>query len=273
MPTPTHGVFKNNIPYARTGAGSKTLLMFSGGPGNGLPGGFGLSMYTGGLKPLLSEYTLWLVSRRSGLTPGCTTRHMSDDYAEMIHAEFGGHADLAIGVSYGGMIIQHFAADHADLCDHLVIAMATHRLKPEGGALDMRYAELLAQGKDRQAGALVAQAIVPPGIKRTVFSAAMWLMGSAITGSESSTFASDVLIEAQAELAHNADDALPRIPVPVLILVGEQDFYFTADSARQMAAIIPHATLKIYPGKGHEIITEKRFAADIAEFISTRPGD
>jgi pimeloyl-ACP methyl ester carboxylesterase len=79
------------------------------------------------------------------------------------------------------------------------------------------------------------------------------------------------LIEARAEVTHDSVDNLKRIKVPVLILVGGNDFYFTSDSAEEMAALIPSATLKIYSGKGHEIMNDKRFGQDIAEFIAAHP--
>jgi pimeloyl-ACP methyl ester carboxylesterase len=196
---------------------------------------------------------------------------MSDDYAELIREEFGGHVAVVIGVSYGGMISQHFAADHADLCDHLVIAMSTHKLTEAGARLDTRFAELLSQGKYRQAGTAMAEVLAPAGIGRWLASAAMWLVGGALFGSRSDTFKQDVLIEAEAEVTHDSIESLKCITTPVLILLGGNDFYFTADSAQEMAAMIPTSTLKIYPGKGHEIMTDKRFAQDVAEFIAAHP--
>lgn len=265
---PSYGTFRNTIPYARVGSGKKTMLMFSGGPGNGLPAGFGLRFFTGSLKAFLDEYSLWIVTRISGMPPVYTTQDMSEDYAEMIQEEFGGHVAVAIGVSYGGLIMQHFAADHAGLCDHLVIAMATHKLNPAGGQLDLRYASLLSQGKERQAGVVIAEVLFPSGIQRRLAAAGLWLAGGSITYTMSRSFNRDVLIEADAELAHDSVESLKRITAPVLILVGGNDFYFSAESAQEMAAMIPSATLKIYPGKGHDILTEKRFAEDIAEFIA-----
>jgi pimeloyl-ACP methyl ester carboxylesterase len=70
--------------------------------------------------------------------------------------------NLVVGISYGGMIAQHFAADHADLCDHLVIAMATHKATGEGIKVDLLYAYLASQGKDRQAGVAITKALFLP---------------------------------------------------------------------------------------------------------------
>jgi pimeloyl-ACP methyl ester carboxylesterase len=223
------------------------------------------------LKPFLDEYTVYILSRKPGLPQGYTTQDMSDDYAELIRGEFGGHVAVVIGVSYGGMIAQHFAADHADLCDHLVIAMSTHKLTEAGARLDTRFAELLSQGKVRQASVVIVEALYPAGIGRWLMSAAMWLLGGSLFGAQPGTYQQDVLIEAKAEVTHDSLESLKRIQAPVLILVGGNDFYFTSQSAEELAAMIPNSTLKIYPGKGHEIMNERRFGQDIAEFIAAHP--
>ena len=271
MANTQYGIFKNSIPYARVGSGKKTLLYFIGGPGNGIPKGIGFSLLTSGLKSLLDEYTLYAVSRKSGLTEDYTSRMMSDDYAELIQQEFDGHVDLVVGISYGGIIAQYFAADHADLSNHIVIAMATHKAIPEGVEIDQQYARLASQGRDRQAGVTIAKALYPPGFMQTVMSAAMWLFGPSYIGEKSSTYSQDVIIEAKVEETSTPVEILKRIQVPVLLLDGENDAYFAEGSAEEMAGLIPNATLILYPGKGHDISGEKRFGEDIQEFIAKHP--
>jgi len=46
------GFFGYGIPYVRFGKGENTLLVFSGGPGNDLPSGLMLRMFTSGFKRL-----------------------------------------------------------------------------------------------------------------------------------------------------------------------------------------------------------------------------
>lgn len=266
-----YGIFKNSIPYARVEGGEKTLLLFVGGPGNGIPKGFTFSFVISGLKTLMKEYTIYAVSRKSGLTEGYTPKMMSDDYAEMIEQEFGGHVDLAVGISYGGMIAMHFAVDHADLSDHIVIAMATHKPNADGIQIDQDYAKLASQGKDREAGVMIMKALYPPGFMRVVMSAAMWLMAPAYLGEKSSTYSKDMLIEAKAEEIFDPVESLKRIKVPVLLMDGENDLYFQTGSAKEMAAMIPSATLILYPGKGHEISDDEQFGEDILEFVKKNP--
>lgn len=264
---PGYGTFKNGIPYVRFGKGKKGLIVFFGGPGNTVPTGFGFRMLTKGLQPFLEDYTIHLVTRKSGLSEGCTTKDLSDDYAEMIREEFEGHVDVVIGISYGGMIAQHFAADYADLCDHMVIAMAAHKMSEAGKKVDYRFAELLSQGKDRKAMATIAEALFPKGMMKPLAAALLWMVGGWPWGPRSDTFEKDVLIEAKAEVAHNATESIGRIEVPVLVICGGEDFYFPLSYVREMAEMIEKATLKVYEGKGHNIMSDKRFAQDIIDYI------
>ncbi len=264
-----HGVFENGIPYARMGAGERELLVFFGGPGNIIPQGLGLRAFSAGLRPLFETYTVHLVTRKSGLPQGYTTRDMSDDYAELIHQAFGEHVDVVIGISYGGLIAQHFAADHAALFDHVVIAMAAHQGSEVGKKLDLRFAELLSEGKVRAAYATLAEVMAPNGVLKALISALLWLSGGSMMGEPSETFADDVLIEAEAELAHDATDSLKRIEVPVLVLCGDEDLYFPRCYVEEMAGIIDQATLKFYPGNGHTIVTDPQFARDVLDFINS----
>lgn len=104
---PEYGIFKDSIPYACFGEGDKILLLLFGGPGNEVPKGFIFNTMVKGLNPFVEEYTIYVVTRKSGLHEGYTTKDMSNDYAEMIRDEFGGKVDLIIGISYGGIIAQH----------------------------------------------------------------------------------------------------------------------------------------------------------------------
>lgn len=263
------GTFADGIPYVRLGAGGKDLIVFFGGPGNMLPTGFGLRMMTKGFVPLLDACRLTFVSRRPGLPEGVTTRDMSDHYAEMIRRDLAGHVDVVVGISYGGMIAQHFAADHADLFDHIVIAMVAHRGSDAGMQVDMQFATLLNQGKPRQAYAMLADVMAPEGIGRSLMRALLWLVGTWMPAARDESSRRDVLIEAQAELTHDATERLGRIEVPVLILCGDADPYFPLPYIEETARMIPDAELKLYAGKGHDIMMDARFGRDILDFVTT----
>jgi pimeloyl-ACP methyl ester carboxylesterase len=264
-----HGTFRGGIPYLRFGEGLKTMLFFSGGPGNTVPSGLGASGFVRGMRPFTGEYTIYLLTRKSGLPEGYTTKDMSDDYAQLIADEFDGHVDLVLGASYGGLIAQHFAADHGDLSDHVVIVMSAHVISDEAKRIDSRYAELIAEHRDRDAMALRADAAFT-GIARSLMAGILWLVGKPLLGKLDETFRRDVVIEARAEVNHDANEAIGRIRVPVLIVGGTQDFAFPLEALDEMQRLIPGSELKIYEGGHTAAFLDKRFAPDVAEFTQRR---
>ena len=255
----SYGTFKNGIPYLRFGSGPKTLLLLAGGPGNIVPTGFGASGFTKGMRAFTADYTVYLVTRKSHLPEGYSTQDMARDYAEMIRQEFGGHVDLVVGASFGGLIAQHLAADYPDVFGHLVIAMAAHRISDAAKQIDARYAELISQRRDRDAMALRAEAVLPKGLLRSVMAGMLWLFGKVLLGPIDDTFRRDVVVEAQAELAHTALDSLARIKVPVLLVGSDTDFAFPLSYMQEMAGLIAQATLKIYPGGHTAAFLDQRF--------------
>ncbi len=265
---PEYGIFKNSIPYARFGEGDKILLLLFGGPGNEVPKGFIFNTLLKGLNPFVEEYTIYVVTRKSGLHEGYTTKDMSNDYAEMIRDEFEGKVNLIIGMSYGGMIAQHFAADHFELFNHIVIVSAAHKISEEGKQVDIKFAELMSKGNYKSAYVTIANALYPPSFKRRFLKVIFWLIGCFAHKPESKTFSQDVLIEAKAEIEHNSIDSLKNISVPVLILCGDKDFYSPPEYVKEMDSLINNSTLKFYENIGHEVIEDSRFAKDVLEFIS-----
>ena len=263
------GFFGNGIPYVRFGKGEKTLLVFSGGPGNDLPSGLMFRMFMSGFKRLAQNYMVYVVTRKFGLPEGYTTRDMSEDYAVIIRDEFNGGPVDVVGMSYGGLIAQHLAADHPDLIRKLVIAMAAYRLGDEGKQLDTRYAELMSQGKTREAYSTMISILYTRGIKKHLFKFFMWLFSPLI--SSKPTNPSDLLVEAKAECEHDSKNRLAEIKVPTLVIAGDNDFYFPEQLYRETAAGIPNARLILYEGVSHMAIG-KQFDEDILEFLSDNEG-
>jgi len=108
----TTGYFESGLPYARFGCDLRNLVVFEGlGFENKPPSGLTLRMYRGSFERIARECTVYSVTRKPGLPAGYSMRDMSDDYAAMIKDEFGGPVEI-MGISTGGPIAQHFAADH-----------------------------------------------------------------------------------------------------------------------------------------------------------------
>ena len=258
-------MFACGIPYVKFGTGPKTMLFFAGGPGNIVPSGLGASGFVRGMRAFTDEYTIILVTRKSSLPEGYTTKDMSDDYAELVRSEFGGHVDLVMGTSYGGMIAQYFAANYPELFDRLVIVMSGPVVSDEAKRIDLRYAELISQRKDREAMVVRGEAVFT-GVARFVMPAVLWLFGKSLLGKVDETFRRDVVIEARAEANHDSRDILDRITAPTLVVGSTEDFAFPASTVEEMARRIPGARLKLYPGGHTAAFLDKRFHPDVREF-------
>ena len=103
--------------YVRFGTGEKTLIL--------LPGlGDGLRTVKGTALPmalyyrsLAKDFTVYLFSRKTKLPEGYTTREMARDLKDAM-AELGIPKAFLVGVSMGGMIAQHFAADYPEMTEN-----------------------------------------------------------------------------------------------------------------------------------------------------------
>lgn len=70
-------------------------------------------------------------------------------------------------------------------------------------------------------------------------------------------------------------DLVPRLRLPVVLVMGERDRVATPEQMRALAAQLPDARLSLYPDTGHSAFAEQpeRFNRELAEFAArVRPG-
>jgi pimeloyl-ACP methyl ester carboxylesterase len=211
----------------------------------------------GFLKKLVHDFTVYYIRRRPGLPEGYSLKDMSDDYAVMVEDEIGGPVDI-MGISTGGTIAQHFAADHPGLVNRLVLAMAGYRMTEKGKKLLWEIAELGQQGKWRTAAALMSTSMSSGCLIKLLF----WLMGKSSFGSPDSP--SDGIIEIKAEVSYNFKKRLAEIKSPTLVIGGDKDFFYPI---RETAEGIHGAKLILYEGAGHSAMMKRRFGEDILGFL------
>ena len=246
-----YGKFTNGMKFAKFGLGKKTILMILGGPGNSIPKGFILNIYMKPILPLLNSYTIYLLSRKSNLPEGYTTEDMAKDCADVIRQDFNGHIDVIIGISYGGIIMQYFAALFPELASKHIILAAGHSVSEVGKKIDFKYAKHISQGNYGKAFGTIAKGIYKPSFKQKLMSLVLRIFGSMIKEGESPTFKQDIMIEAYAELNHNGQEILKQISVPILLMNGDKDVYFPKSYMEETAALIKECRLELFPGKEH----------------------
>jgi pimeloyl-ACP methyl ester carboxylesterase len=224
-------------------------------------------------RPLVERgYSLWYVNRKQGMPEGHTIADMADDYAELIEAEFDGCVDVALGASYGGLVGFHLAARHPQRFGHIVLALAAYEFGERGKRIDYGFAEKLSQGKTVEAAEGMFEELYPdwrvPGVAR-LFGEVMGRFGF---GGSHPSFASDVMVEAEAEMAFDGRAILPEIAVPLLLIGGSEDIMFEKATVEETARLIPDCTLRMFEGKGHgDAMFDPRFCADILDFVEKDP--
>jgi pimeloyl-ACP methyl ester carboxylesterase len=266
----TAGYFRSGLAYNRFGHGAQPLVIFQGLEFENKP-------LAGLMLPLFSivytflfldkEYTTYIVNRKPGLPVGYTIKEMSDDYATMIKDEFGGPVDI-IGVSTGGAIAQHFAADHPDLLRKLIIHSSAYTLSDAGMREELHIGHLARQHQWRDAYTILVSPMFPQnGIMKYVTAPLVWLasrLGGMLFGAPEDP--SDLVITVEAEEKHNFKDRLNQISAPTLVIAGDKDPFYTEALFRATAEGIPNARLILYKGMGHPAYG-KQFHRDVLLFL------
>src|SRR5579872_2853535 len=263
----TAGYFDNGLPYNRYGHGPRKLVVFQGliFDNKPMPGGLS-SLFPRTYGFLEDEYTTWIVLRKPHLSEGYTLRDMSDDYAVAIRAEFGQAVDL-IGLSTGGSIAQHFAADHSDLVRRLVLHSSAYTLSEAGRASQLRLEDLARKRRWREAYSETFHFMFDRGGSRTLaVDAAVWLESLLAGWLMAPHDPSALVVTIEAEDKHDFKGRLGEIEVPTLVVAGENDPFYSAALFRETASGISNAKLILYEGMGHPAAGD-RFRRDVREFL------
>lgn len=120
------------MPCAVLGEGPRTMLVIPGGPGSAIPDG-PLARLTAarGLQDYLDGgFTIWTVARRRGMPERHTMADIAADHAQFVREEMGGHVDVVLGQSFGGLVALQLAADHPEVSDRYVLAGSAAHLSP-----------------------------------------------------------------------------------------------------------------------------------------------
>jgi 3-oxoadipate enol-lactonase len=179
---------------------------------------------------------------------------LADDLAAVLeHARVG--PTLVVGISLGGMVVQHLALRHPRLVAGLVLA-ATSCGPPFGTLprLDAVPTMLRAWAHDARAiDAIHAQLVHPATLQRRPDLFAAW---DRQAGAERTRW-SGILGQLGAAALHSTGFALPRIHCPVEVITGDSDRIVRPLNSRIIAGRIPGAVLTVVPRAGHAFPLEE----------------
>ena len=217
--------------------------------------------------------------RGFGATPGEPTitsiGAMADDAVAVLDALHVAEPAFVCGVSMGGDIAQHVAARHPErvrgliLCDTKLDADTPEARAGRAGLaakVGRRGAGLLA---DTMLGTLLAQSAEARGRARR----------PAIEELLRQTIARQPVATIQAALAAMGErpdmtETMQSLPIPTLLVVGEEDTFTPPAIMQRMESILPDARLLIVPQAGHLVPLEvpEVFNAAVLAFLHAVAG-
>lgn len=250
------------IPCAVFGKGKRNLII--------LPGlGDGLTTVKGKALPMalmyrefMKDFTVYMMSRREPLPEGFSTKDMAADIACFMEKQ-GIEKASVLGVSMGGMIAQHFAADFPEKTEKLILAVTTPKKSPE---MDILGEEWLEFAKKGDGGALMRSS-VKNMYTDGYYKKNGWLCE--ITGRFMMPKSYERFIRMGfACLEHDAESVLGNIKAPVLIIGGKEDRTVGPKGSYELAEKIPGAKLIMYEGMRHAVYDEEPdFNKKVLEFL------
>lgn len=194
----------------------------------------------------------------------------ADDAAALMDA-VGWERAHVVGYSFGGMVAQHLALRHPGRIERLVMAATS-----PGGAGGSSFPLHDLVGLDPHARAKRALAIMDTRIDAAslespsaALEARIQLIeayNAAFMGEPGAAAGRTRQLAARAQ--HDCWNALPRITHETLVCGGVYDGQAPCAAVNNIAARLPHATLRWYPG-GHAFAIEcPDFWRDVAAFIA-----
>lgn len=236
--------------YVSFGKGSRKLVVLPGlSDGLATVKGKALVLSAPYLK-YLSDYTVYMFSRKNQMPEGYTIRDMASDQV-LAMQELGIDRASVLGVSQGGMIAQYMAADHPDRVEKLVLVVTAPYANDIVKASVSAWIDMVKRGdhtalmvdtaekmysesylrKNRKYFPLVARFTKPATYDRFLKNAA-------------------------AILAFDARADLRKIACPTLIIAGNEDNTVGKDAAHELQSAIAGSELYIYEGLGHGLYEE-----------------
>ena len=250
------------MDYIRFGTGDRVLVMLPG-LGDALRTTKGTAVPMAILYRMFSkDFTVYAFSRKDPIPKGYTTRDMAKDQADAMEKLGIGKADI-FGVSMGGMIAQHLAADFPEKVEKLILTVTSARKNPILTESIEEWVNLAKSGNHA--------AFMDSNLKRIYseeyYRRNKWMIPAVGQLTKPKSY-DRFFIQADACLTHDAYGKLKRIQAPTLVIGGEKDLALGGDASREIAAAIPGAELLMYEQWGHGLYEEEKdFNRAVMEFL------
>ena len=261
-----HSVCTNGfeMEYAQFGNGAKPLVVIPGlAIKSVMKSAASLQVQ---YKMFAEGYTLYFFDRRKNVEPGYSLEEMARD--QVLAMQALGLNDVALyGVSQGGMVAQHIAANHPELVNKLVLGCSTSKPEPQQLEVIGNWARLArAHNREALVDAFIRDCFSVKFVER--YRRALLMMYRDVTPEDMDRFA------IFARECDNVDtgDMLASIRCPVLVLAASDDRVVLPVASEKIinklkAAGVP-CEYEIFEGYGHAAFDElKEYKDRILQFL------
>jgi pimeloyl-ACP methyl ester carboxylesterase len=254
------GLLAGCLPFAQLGDGPRRLVIFPGLADAAWDVTSRASDLPEHYRRFTDEFTVYVISRERRLPAGYTTRDMAADYAKALEGEIG--QAVVMGISLGGCIAQHLAADFPQYVQRLVIACAGHRVGAEGRKIPERWLELARQQRWREFYFDIAKVTLQE-FHHTFYQFLVPLLRMRPSDP------TDFLVSLEASIAHDGAEAVSRIQAPTLVIGGTDDIFFPSALLHETARRIPDAAMRLidHGSHGAYALRKDEFERAVIEFL------
>lgn len=248
--------------YAVFGSGKKNLIMIPG-LGDGLRTDAKLAAFYAVLYgKFAKDYTVYVFSQKTVMPEKYSTRKMAKDMKDAMSILNIEKADV-IGVSLGGMIAQHLAADYPEVVQKLVLVVTAPRKNQYTQSAVSGWIEMAKRGDYHK---LMIDTLKKMYTKEYI-EKNRWLMSIAGKVGKPKSYERFITM-GYACLYHDAYEKLANIQADTFVIGGALDRTLGGKASVELAEKIPNAELKIYSEYGHALYDEaKDFNQMVLDFL------
>lgn len=177
---------------------------------------------------------------------------MADDVARVIDEAKAGPATL-VGISMGGMIVQHVAMRHPEKVRGLVLLATTpgypHATLPAPSALRLLMSAPGARGEDVRK---INRLLLPESeLARAHIHLSRWPEALKHDPMRPETFVRHFL----AVMTNWTGNRLRDVDIPAIVIHGKEDILVPPANGEALAALLPRSKLMLLPGVAHAVPT------------------
>lgn len=253
------------VSYGDAGSGPPLILLHGGGLTSGMWSQFAEAATNDGWRVLTPD------TRNHGATDNPSGEFSYDLLARDLRAfitALGLEAPAIMGYSDGGVVVETFLLQYPSVASAAIISGATHRI-----AVDDRYRDGLETFYGaRESGPLPAHALDALEARSPEFVARLRTLHATANEPERWRTLHQLAWPTWTTERIFSLDAFANVPVPTLVLLGEDDEFFSPSDALALANAFPNGELAVLPAGRHNVFRDRpdAFAAIVLDFLKRR---